>query len=90
LTRPDVSAWSAPAWKEPIVSPVASDYQPSPQCVTCRLRELEQHGATGLLLDHCCAFAQLAAGRDVTDTEPNQVASSQLRVYGAVEESEIA
>src|SRR5437868_4731215 len=53
--------------------------------VPCLLGYLELHRPLGLLLHDDCASRDLTAMEDIVDTQPDQIAATQLAIDGEVE-----
>jgi len=63
-----------------------------PRCnrVPCLLGHLELHRPLRLLLHNNCASRDLTALNDVVDTQPNQIATTQLAIDGEVEKRQLS
>jgi hypothetical protein len=90
LAGAQVSTAAGSTGKQPVIVSRAADREPCRQRFTRRFGDFKWNRATGLLLDHRCALAQDAAGRDVADPQLDEIATTKLGVDSAVEERQVA
>jgi hypothetical protein len=90
LPGADVLTSSDAARKQPIVIAASAQRQPGRERLSSWICDLERHGPAGLLLDNGDALAHETAGRHIADPQLDQVASSKLGIYGAVEQGHVA
>jgi hypothetical protein len=85
-----VTAWLHPAGEQPIVSLETFALNPSGNRSPRLFGDFELDGPSGLLLkDHHPPF-DAARGKQIRDTQPDEIATAELAVQGKVEEGQVA
>jgi hypothetical protein len=79
-----------PAWEGEFVKPATAALQPSQDCRSGWLQQLELNRSLCLLLDNHRSGSNAAACYQIADFDLHQVASSQLAVDCKVKQSAIA
>ena len=77
------------AWEDVVIECAAAARQPSLDAGASPLKELELHGAAGLLLHHRGPRSDPTATDKIADPNFDDVAAPQLTVDGKVEQSPV-
>lgn len=80
LARAQVSSMIETAREYEVVQSTSTSFKPCEHAGACRLKQLELHRPTGLLLNDDHAGAHLAAADQTADTNLDEVAAAQLAI----------